>query len=211
MPRRKNVEPPVPENAAQSGEAEKQPKTEANEHQVEPQGQAAEEVKEQQNDQTSQEEGLANAAVEQIEGRKDAQLALEKANEPAPEPPLDPEHPETSAPTHQAVTDSVRNEAAADALAVQAEQADNVKNAFIAETRGERLDTFQPQRVENVRIMVESNDHLDRSGNDVHESDANKIVISDGADEARMIDVQPAGEVDDEFDLGNGIRQTNLK
>jgi len=165
-------------------------------------------VKGQSNDQTSIEPGKENATVEQIEARKDVVLNQEPTDPVAAEV-RDPE----AADDHQllpAVPAPLSLEE--EALLAQAEREDQVRDAFIAETRRETLDKFRPQRVEDVRIVVETNTHLDRAGDNVREAgERDKIVISDGVDEARMIDVQPEGTVSEEIDLGNGIKQTNLK
>ena len=202
-----------PHKKVEAVKVESQPETRTAEEAGVPVVGQAPEVKEQQNDQTSVEAGKENATIEQIEGRVDAQRVLDASVEGHQEPLADPDNPQGE-PTHQLVppvVDPVADQAMADALAVQAAQVQNVKNAFVAETRAETLDGHKPQRIENVRVLVESNDHLDRSGDNVKESPDTRIVMSDGVDEARMIDVQPAGEIAEEFDLGSGIRQTNLK
>lgn len=189
---------------------ETQPETEAQEREVPVLGQAGpdENVKEVSNDQTSAPEpGEQNAPIEQIEARKDVVLSQEP---PSADANQDPE----TANDHMLIgPDDVRpaDAVAAEAQRLQSQNEALVRDAFVSETRAETLDSHTPRRVEDVRILVETNNHLDRSGNDVTETDANRIVISDGVDEARMIDVQPEGTVSEKIDLGNGIVQTNLK
>ena len=159
------------------------------------------------NDQTSAPEGdvEANAAVEQIEARKDAQLELDPADKPA-DGSLDP----LAADDHQTGPQVSGVDVTAAAVEAQARHEEAVRNAFVKEIRAEPLDVHSPARTEDTRIVVETNISPDRSGDHVTES-RDKIVMSDGVEEARMIDVQPEGVVANEFDLGNGIRQTDLK
>jgi len=189
---------------------ENQPETKAQEREVPVLGQAGpdENVKEVSNDQTSAPEpGEQNAPIEQIEARKDVVLSQEPPSADANQ------NPETANDHMLIGPDDVRpaDAVAAEAQRLQSQNEALVRDAFVSETRAETLDSHTPRRVEDVRILVETNNHLDRSGNDVTETDANRIVISDGVDEARMIDVQPEGTVSEKIDLGNGIVQTNLK
>lgn len=190
---------------------ENQPETEAQERQVEELGQPGpdENVKDAANDQTeAPEDGEQNAAVEQIEARKDVVLSQEGP------PSADANQDPATADDHMLVgPDDVRPTSvfAEEAARLQSQNEALIRDAFVSETRAETLDSHTPRRVEDVRILVETNNHLDRSGNDVTEDVSNRIVMSDGVDEARMIDVQPEGTVSEKIDLGNGIVQTNLK